>query len=83
MQASERTLDSVGRIRKLMNNLVGQLHSDIQVLTDPQIRTILKAAEESISNSVKAIEDFEQKQSSDFNKNIYTLNPSQAPQSRL
>lgn len=75
MQASERTLDSVGRIRRMMNNLVGQLHSDGQVMTDPQAKAIFKAAEESISKSVKAIQDFEQRQLPD---NIITAKSSQA-----
>jgi hypothetical protein len=62
MQASERTLDSVGKIRKMMKDLVGQLHSDVQVMTDPQARAIFKAAEESLNRLMQAIGDFEQKQ---------------------
>lgn len=62
MHTSERTLASVGRIRKMMHDLVGQLHSDMQVMTDPQAKAIFSAAEETIRRAIKAIRDFEQKQ---------------------
>jgi len=62
MLASERTLDSVDKVHKMMKDLVGQLHSDVQVMTDPHARAIFEAAEESISKLIRAIGDFEKKQ---------------------
>jgi len=82
MQASERTLDSVGRIRRMMNDLIGQIHSDVQVLADPHARALFKAAEESISKSMNAIRDFEQEQGAD-SRTIYTLHPQHASGSGL
>jgi hypothetical protein len=67
MHASERTLDSVDKVRKMMKDLVGQLHSDVQVMTDPEARAIFEAAEESISKLIRAIGDFEKGQVSGYN----------------
>ena len=66
MHVSERTLDSVDKVRKMMKDLVGQLHSDVQVMTDPQARAIFEAAEESIRELIRAIGDFEKGQVSEY-----------------
>lgn len=61
MEPTERTVESVMKIRKMMKDLSAELMRDVGVLTDPEARAIFEAAVRSLENSLRAILDFEQR----------------------
>lgn len=62
MAPSELTFDRVQKVERMMKVLAGQLHSDIQVLTDPQAKAIFATAADSVNRLLRAFRDFENKE---------------------
>lgn len=67
MEPTERTLESVMKVRAMMKDLLAQLRNDVKVLADPQARAIFESAVRSIDKSLKAMLDFEHKSFPDLN----------------
>jgi hypothetical protein len=68
MEPTERTVESVMKIRKMMKDLAAELKRDVGVLTDPHARAIFEGAVRALENSLKAILDFEQKNLPELNR---------------
>jgi RIO-like serine/threonine protein kinase len=60
MEPSERTVESVMKIHRMMKVLADEIRKDVQVLTDPQAKAIFESSIHSIETSIKALLDFEQ-----------------------
>jgi hypothetical protein len=67
MEPTERTLESVMKVRAMMKELLAELRNDVKVLADPQARAIFETAVQSIDKSLKAMLAFEQKNLPDLN----------------
>ena len=59
MQASERTIESVMKLHRMMKVLSDEIRKDVQVLADPEIRHLLESTVDSIDSALKALLNFE------------------------
>ena len=60
MQPSERTVECVMKIHRMMKVLADEIRKDVKVLTDPEARAIFESAVHAIDSSLKALLDYEQ-----------------------
>jgi len=68
MEPTERTLESVMKIHKMMKDLCEQLKRDVQMLTDAEVRSIFETSMRSVEASIRALLDFEQKNLPDLKR---------------
>jgi hypothetical protein len=61
MEPTERTLESVMKIHKMLKDLCGELKRDVKVLTDPEVRALFESTTRSVETYIRALLDFEQK----------------------
>src|SRR5690349_11370355 len=65
MQSSERTVESVLKIHRMMKVLADEIRKDVKVLADPEARRIFESAVSSMDSVLKALLDFEQQNAPD------------------
>jgi hypothetical protein len=61
MEPTERTVESVMKIHKMIKDLSQELKREVKMLADPQARAIFESAVRSLEASLRAILDFEHK----------------------